>query len=126
MDEATTPWPGLVRDEQWDAAWRALAWMTSKAFNNYEEDKYQIDASRNSTFNDPTLVAKFPYLPVAGAANAGAQVIETSILDDFFALNDAMNVEFNKALIGGQDAKTACANVQKQWEGILRKAGHLT
>ena len=40
-------------------------------------------------------------------------------------MNDVMNVEFNKALIGGQDAKTACANVQKQWEAILRKAGHL-
>ena len=37
-----------------------------------------------------------------------------------------MNVEFNKALIGGQDAKTACANVQKQWEEVLRKGGHLT
>jgi soluble lytic murein transglycosylase len=24
VDEATTPWPALVRDEQWDAAWRAL------------------------------------------------------------------------------------------------------
>jgi ABC-type glycerol-3-phosphate transport system substrate-binding protein len=107
------------------AAWRALTWITSKAMNNYETEKYQIDASRNSTFNDPALVAKFPYLPVAGAANASAQVIETSILDDFFALNDAMNVEFNKALIGGQDAKTACANVQTSWEATLRKAGVL-
>src|SRR5205085_1522069 len=97
------------------AAWRALQWITSKAMNNYEAEKYQIDASRNSTFNDPALVAKLPYLPIAGQANASAQTIETSILDDFFALNDTMNVEFNKALIGGQDAKTACANVQTQW-----------
>ena len=36
-----------------------------------------------------------------------------------------MNVEFNKALIGDQDAKTACAKVQTQWEDVLRKAGHL-
>ena len=41
-------------------------------------------------------------------------------------MNDAMNVEFNKALIGGQDAKAACGNVQKLWETILRKGGHLT
>jgi multiple sugar transport system substrate-binding protein len=107
------------------AAWRALTWMTSKAFNNYEEEKYQIDASRNSTFNDPALVAKFPYLPTAGQANAEAQPIETTILNDFFALNDSMNVEFNKALIGKQDAKTACANVQTAWEAILKKAGVL-
>lgn len=108
------------------AAWRALTWITSKDFNNYATEKYQIDASRNSTYNDPDLVAKLPYLPVAGQANADAQTIETSVLDDFFALNDTMNIEFNKALIGGQDAKTACANVQTQWEATLRKAGVLT
>jgi multiple sugar transport system substrate-binding protein len=107
------------------AAWRALTWITSKEFNNYETEKYQIDASRNSTFNNPDLVAKLPYLPIAGQANASAQTIETSVLDDFFALNDTMNIEFNKALIGGQDAKTACANVQTQWEATLRKAGVL-
>ncbi len=108
------------------AAWRALTWITSKEMNNYFTEAYQIDASRDSTFNDPDLVSKFPYLPVAGEANANAQTIETSILNDFFAMNDVMNVEFNKALIGGQDASTACANVQRQWEGMLRKAGVLT
>lgn len=108
------------------AAWHALQWITSKAVNNFFTEKYQIDASRDSTYIDPTLVSQLPYLPVAGQANAGAQTIETSILDDFFALNDVMNVEFNKALIGGQDAKTACANVQTQWEAMLRKAKVLT
>lgn len=107
------------------AAWRTLTWITSKQMNNYFTEKYQIDASRDSTFNDPDLVAKLPYLPVAGEANASAQPIETTILNDFFAMNDVMNVEFNKALIGGQDAATACANVQKQWEEMLRKAGAL-
>ncbi|MBF6606062.1 MAG: extracellular solute-binding protein [Chloroflexi bacterium] len=107
------------------AAWRALTWMTSKSFNNYEELQYQIDPSRNSTYNDPTLIAKLPYLPISGAANAGAHTIETSILADFFGMNASMNVEFNKALIGAQDAKTACANVQTLWEASLRKAGVL-
>lgn len=107
------------------AAWRALTWMTSKKFNNYEEDKYQIDASRTSTFNDPALVKKFPYLPDAGAADSSAQVIETSIIDEFFEMNAIMNVEFNKALIGGQSASAACASVQSQWEAVLRKGGHL-
>lgn len=107
------------------AAWRALTWMTNKAFNAYEAEHYQIDPSRNSTYNDPALVAKLPYLPTSGAANASAHTIETSVLDDFFGMNASMNVEFNKALIGGQDAKTACANVQKLWEDSLRKAGVL-
>jgi ABC-type glycerol-3-phosphate transport system substrate-binding protein len=108
------------------AAWLALTWMTSKAFNKYEVDKYQIDASRTSSYTDPELVAKFPYLPNALKAASTADIIPTSRINEFFQLNDIMNVEFNKALIGGQDAKTACAAVQKQWEDILRKAGHLT
>ena len=40
-------------------------------------------------------------------------------------MNDMMNVEFNKALIGGQTAAEACAATQKQWEESMRKAGHL-
>jgi ABC-type glycerol-3-phosphate transport system substrate-binding protein len=107
------------------AAWRALTWITSKKFNMYEEEKYQIDASRNSAYNDPTLVSKYPYLPNAGAADASAHIIETSIIDEFFQLNDTMNIEFNKALIGGQSAAKACANVQSQWEAVLRKGGYL-
>jgi ABC-type glycerol-3-phosphate transport system substrate-binding protein len=107
------------------AAWRALTWITSKQFNMYEEQKYQIDASRNSAYNDPSLVSKFAYLPNAGAADSSAHVIETSIIDEFFQLNAIMNVEFNKALIGGQSASAACASVQSQWEAVLRKGGHL-
>ena len=102
-----------------------LTWITSKEFNKYSAEQYNIDPSRNSTFNDPELVAKSPYLPIAGEANATGQVIETSILNDFFAMNDMMNVEFNKALIGGQTAEEACAAVQTQWEDTLRKAGVL-
>lgn len=108
------------------AAWRALTWITSKRVNEYSVEKYQIDANRISTFKNPDLVAKFPYLPDALHAAETAETIPTSLIDEFFQLNDVMNVEFNKALIGGQDAKSACANVQSQWEAILRKAGRLT
>ena len=54
-----------------------------------------------------------------------AQPIETTVLDDFFGMNAAMNVEFNKALIGDQTAAEACAATQKLWEESLRKAGVL-
>jgi len=107
------------------AAWRALTWITSKRMNEYSVDEYQMDANRISTFQNPDLVAKFPYLPDALKAAETAETIPTALIDEFFQLNDVMNVEFNKALIGGQDAKTACANVQQQWEAILRKAGRL-
>jgi multiple sugar transport system substrate-binding protein len=108
------------------AAWRALTWITNKKSNRYAIEKYQIDANRTSAFQDPGLLKQFPYLPDSMAAIANADIIPTARIDEFFQMNDVMNVEFNKALIGGQDAKTACANVQKLWEAILRKGGHLT
>jgi len=107
------------------AAWLALTWITNKMVNKYEIQKYQIDANRSSAFNDPELVKAMPYLPNSLKAIENADIIPTSHIPEFFQLNDTMNVEFNKALIGGQDAKTACANVQTQWEAMLKKAGHL-
>jgi multiple sugar transport system substrate-binding protein len=108
-----------------DAAWLALTWITNKTVNRYSIEKYNIDANRSSAFNDPELVAKFPYLKDALTAIETADTIPTSLIPEFFQLNDVMNVEFNAALIGTQDAKTACDKVQTQWEEILRKAGHL-
>jgi multiple sugar transport system substrate-binding protein len=107
------------------AAWRALTWITNKRSNLYAVEKYQMDANRSSAFADPALLKAFPYLTDSAAAIANADTIPTSRINEFFQLNDIMNVELNKALIGGQDAKTACANIQKQWEDLLRKAGHL-
>ncbi|MFI0842840.1 extracellular solute-binding protein [Mesorhizobium sp. IMUNJ 23232] len=108
-----------------DMAWLALTWITNKAVNRYSIEKYNIDANRTSAFKDPELVAKFPYLKDALTAIETADTIPTSRIPEFFQLNDMMNVEFNAALIGTQDAKTACEKVQKQWEDALRKAGHL-
>lgn len=107
------------------AAWRALTWISNKKMNRYVIEKYQIDANRKSAFEDPELVKQYPYLLDSLHAIETAETIPTSRVDEFFQLNDAMNVEFNAALIGGQDAKTACDKVQAQWEVILRKAGHL-
>jgi multiple sugar transport system substrate-binding protein len=107
------------------AAWRALTWLTSRKTNAYEVSKYQVSASRMSTFEDSDLVKRFPYLPASAKAIADAEVMTTAYIPEVFELNAALCVEFNKALIGGQDAKTACAAVQTQWEAILRKGGHL-
>jgi len=107
------------------AAWRALTWLTSKKTNAYEVSKYQVSASRKSTFEDPDLVNRFPYLPASAQAITDAEVMTTAYIPEVFELNAALCVEFNKALIGGQDAKAACAAVQTQWEAILRKGGHL-
>jgi multiple sugar transport system substrate-binding protein len=107
------------------AAWRALTWLTSKKANAYEVSKYQVSASRTSTFADPDLVKQYPYLPTSVKAITDAEVMTTAYIPEVFQLNAALCVEFNKALIGAQDAKAACVAVQQQWEGILRKGGHL-
>ena len=108
------------------AAWRAMTWITNKRMNKYLIDAYQIDANRTSAFADPELLKRFPHLTDSSTAIANAEIIATSDIPEFFQLNAVMNVEFNAALIGAQDAKTACDKVQNEWEGILRKAGHLT
>lgn len=107
------------------AAWRALTWITNKRVNRYLIDAYQIDANRNSAFEDPELLERYPYLTDSRDAIANAVTIPTANIPEFFQLNDVMNVEFNAALIGAQDAETACSKIQTQWEDILRKAGHL-
>jgi multiple sugar transport system substrate-binding protein len=117
--------PKNADDAKKAAAWRALTWLTSKKANKYEVEKYQVSANRLSTFADPELVRKFPYLPASAQAIADAEVMTTAYIPEVFELNAALCVEFNKALIGGQDARTACAAVQQQWEAILRKGGHL-
>jgi multiple sugar transport system substrate-binding protein len=117
--------PKNADDAKKAAAWRALTWLTGKKANKYEVEKYQVSANRLSTFADPELVQKFPYLPASAQAIADAEVMTTAYVPEVFELNAALCVEFNKALIGGQDARSACAAAQKQWEAILRKGGHL-
>ena len=107
------------------AAWRALTWLTSTKANAFAVSKYQVSPSRASTFADPDLVKRFPFLPASAQAIADAEVMTTAYVPEVFQLNAALCVEFNKALIGAQDAKAACAAVQEQWEAILRKGGHL-
>ncbi len=107
------------------AAWRALTWITSKRVNFYVVEDYQIDANRTSAFTDPDLVSKFPHLTDSFKAIDTARIIPTSRVNEFFQLKDILTIEFNAALIGTQDAKTACDKVQSQWEAVLREAGHL-
>jgi ABC-type glycerol-3-phosphate transport system substrate-binding protein len=60
------------------AAWRALTWITSKKTNLYELGKYNIDANRTSTFQDPEIVKKFPYVVDSARAIADAETVPSS------------------------------------------------
>ena len=107
------------------AAWRVLTWLTSKRSEVHQTDKYQITVQRNSTFENPDLLDKFPYLTDSREAIATARTMPIAHVTEFLQLLDIMNVEFNAALVGTQDAPTATAKVQSGWEDLLRKAGHL-
>ena len=107
------------------AAWRALTWLTSKRSEHHQVDKYQITVQRASTFQNPELLEKFPYLTDSREAIETARTMPIAHVTEFLQLLDIMNVEFNAALVGSQDAPTATAKVQSGWEAILRRAGHL-
>jgi len=99
------------------AAWRALTWLTSKKTNRYEIEKYQVSPSRMSTFMEPDLVKRFPFLPDSANAIANAEIMPTAYIPEVFQLNAVLCVELNKALIGAQDAKAACAISRSDDEG---------
>ena len=80
---------------------------------------------KSTCWRHPDLLSKFPYLEDSREAIATAKTMPIANVTEFLQLLDIMNVEFNAALVGTQDAKTATAAVQSGWEAILRKAGHL-
>ena len=101
------------------AAWRALTWITQQARQPLRHR--EVPDRRQPRFRPSrirTLVAEYPYLPDSLKAIENAETIPTSRVDEFFQLNDAMNIEFNAALTGAQDAETACA------EGAGAVGGH--
>jgi ABC-type glycerol-3-phosphate transport system substrate-binding protein len=117
--------PKNLPDKNKDVAWHFLTYLTSKEFEKYQVGTYQTDPNRASTFSDPDLVAKLPYLPVAGEAAQTAQILEVANIPETFEIVGAAAREFNLALTGSQDAETACQNAQDASVDILRTGGHL-
>ena len=107
------------------AAWQLMTYITSAEFNKFQFSTAQTDPNRTSTFLDPTLGAAYPYLPQAGEATASAQILEIANIPQTFEIVGAAAREFNLALTGTQDAKTACQKAQDASLAILKKAGWL-
>lgn len=117
--------PKNLPDKNKDVAWHFMTYLTSKEFEKYQVATYQTDPNRASTFIDPELVTKLPYLPVAGEAAQSAQILEVADIPETFEIVGAAAREFNLALTGTQDAKTACKKAQEASVAILKKGGHL-
>ncbi len=117
--------PKNLPDKNKDVAWHLMTYLTSAAFEKYQVGTYQTDPNRASTFIDPELVTKLPYLPVAGEAAETAQILEIANIPETFAIVGEVAREFNLALVGTQDAATACKKAQDASLAILKKGGHL-
>ena len=102
-----------------------MTYMTSAAFDKFQYATAQTDPNRSSTFLDPELVSKYPYLPVAGEATKTAQILEVANIPQTFEIVGAAAREFNLALTGTQDAATACQKAQDASLAILKTGGWL-
>ncbi len=111
--------------ENKDAAWTVITYLTSKEWERYQTLKYQTDPTRKSTFFNPVLDKKLPYLPVAGRVFEKAKILEIANIPETFELITDAAEEFSAALSGRSTAADACAKAQERWIGVLKRGGHL-
>ncbi len=117
--------PKNLPEERKGPAWHLLTYITSAEFDKFQFATAQTDPNRSSTFLDPELVAKYPYLPAAGEATKTAQILEVGNIPQTFEIVGAAAREFNLALTGTQDAATACQKAQDASVAILKTGGWL-
>ncbi len=108
-----------------DAAWTVITYLTSKEWERYQTLKYQTDPTRNSTFFDPAIAKKLPYLPTAGKVFQKAEILQIANIPETFELIGAAAEEFAGALSGSASAAEACKKANDRWIAVLKKAGHL-
>ncbi len=108
-----------------DAAWTVITYLTSREWERYQTAKYQTDPTRNSTFFDPALGKRLPYLPVAGKVFQKAQILEIANIPETFEMIGAAAEEFAAALSGSSSAAAASKKANDRWIGILKRGGHL-
>src|SRR5207248_5971460 len=108
-----------------DAAWTVITYLTSKEWEKYQTLKYQTDPTRNSTFFNPALAKKLPYLPVAGKVFQKAQILQIANIPETFELITAAAEEFSAALSGSSSAAEAAKTANDRWIAVPKKGGHL-
>jgi multiple sugar transport system substrate-binding protein len=109
-----------------DAAWQVITYFTSKEYEKFQAGEFQKDPSRLSTYADPELTAKLPYLPVAGQVLEKAQILEIALIPETFELITLAAEDFSAALNGSASAADACQKAQDRWVEVLKRGGYLT
>ena len=108
-----------------DAAWTVITYLTSKEWEQYQTLKYQTDPTRNSTYFNPAITKKLPYLPIAGKVFQNAKILEIANIPETFELITAAAEEFAAALNGSSSAADACKKANDRWTEVLKRGGHL-
>jgi multiple sugar transport system substrate-binding protein len=111
--------------ENKDAAWTVITYLTSKEWERYQTLKYQTDPTRNSTFFNPALNKKLPYLATAGRVFQKARILEIANIPETFELITIAAQEFAAALSGSSSAAEACKKANDKWTAVLKRGGHL-
>jgi ABC-type glycerol-3-phosphate transport system substrate-binding protein len=111
--------------ENKDAAWTVITYLTSKEWERYQTLKYQTDPTRNSTFFNPALNKKLPYLATAGRVFQKARNLEIANIPETFELITIAAQEFAAALSGSSTAAEACKKANDKWTAVLKRGGHL-
>jgi multiple sugar transport system substrate-binding protein len=108
-----------------DAAWTVITYLTSKEWERYQTLKYQTDPTRDSTFFNPALNKKLPYLATAGREFQKARILEIANIPETFELITIAAQEFPAALSGSASAAEACKSANDKWIAVLKRGGHL-
>jgi multiple sugar transport system substrate-binding protein len=108
-----------------DAAWTVITYLTSKEWERYQTLKYQTDPTRDSTFFNPALNKKLPYLATAGRVFQKARILEIANIPETFELITIAAQEFPAALSGSASAAEACKSANDKWIAVLKRGGHL-
>jgi multiple sugar transport system substrate-binding protein len=108
-----------------NAAWTVITYLTSKEWERYQTLKYQTDPTRNSTFFNPALNKRLPYLATAGKVFQKARILEIANIPETFELITIAAQEFPAALTGSSTAAEACKSANDKWIAVLKRGGHL-
>jgi multiple sugar transport system substrate-binding protein len=108
-----------------EAAWQALVYLTSRAFERYQTATYLTTPNRRSVFEDPELRAAQPYLGAARDALERARILEIAAIPETFELIDVASRRFHAALSGQEGVEEALAKANEDWVEVLKRGGHL-
>lgn len=108
-----------------EAAWKVIEWYSSKEIDKYRVMNYGLSPVRNSTIQDPEVVAQFPYMPVLGELLQKAIPYAAIAVPECLELLVTQARILNQAVVGELTPKDAAKSMNDEWTAILQRGGWL-